>query len=97
MLTQEQYIQVLHGLELQLWRHADPWGNLTGESIVQKLRESWESLARSFVEDYPDSRAPVPFWRLRKQPILCVLRLDRDRDRSGDKPDVQGRSSGSET
>jgi len=78
VLTQEQYLQVLHGLELQLWRHADPWGYLPPERIVQKLRESWESLAGSFTEDYPDSRAPGPFWRLRKQPILCVLRVDRE-------------------
>ena len=87
MLTQEQYIQVLHGLELQLWRHADPWGNLTSESIVQKLRESWESLARSFAEDYPEAREPIPFWRMREQPILCILRLDRE---PGDGPPRSG-------
>ena len=88
MLTQDQYNQVLHGLELQLWRHADPWGNLTRESIVQKLRESWESLALSFAEDYPEARRPIPFWRMREQPILCILRLDRNR--GGDEPSRSG-------
>ena len=62
MLTREQYLQVLHGLELQLWRHADPWGNLELNSLAQELRKSWESTASAFHEDYPDMRVPVPFW-----------------------------------
>ena len=90
MLTREQYLQVLHGLELQLWRHADPWGNLPVESIVQKLRQSWESLAGSFAEDYPDCRAPIPFWRLRGQPIVCVVRVDREPPKPGDGSPPRG-------
>jgi hypothetical protein len=92
VLTQKQYLEVLHGLEVQLWRHADPWGNLPREAQVQEMKHGWEALARSCEEDHPAGHAPVPFWRMRRQPIICVLQKDAGGSNpgSGEPPPHEG-------
>jgi hypothetical protein len=62
IMTREEYLQVLEGFEARLRRHADAWGHLLPDPQVQALRNAWETMAASFIEEHPQVDRPVPFW-----------------------------------
>ena len=64
-MTTRDYLCVLTGLEIQLRRHANPWGELDGDESTQALREGWDSIAKHLKEEHPQVPIPIPFWAKR--------------------------------
>jgi hypothetical protein len=62
-LTTRDYLTVLNALEMQLRRHASPWGALDADGPTQALREGWERIALHLKEEHPEVLAPMPFWK----------------------------------
>ena len=80
-MTTRDYLRVLTGLEMQLRRHASPWGFLDGDEQTQSLRQGWACIARHLKEEHPRAPTPIPFWE--RTTLMGLGRESSDRRSKG--------------